>query len=76
MNNDRLELAKCPPSPTGVHHWLIPTLGAHPIGHCKFCSEERQFENTASRWDYGEKRKIAVRQDTVNTSTFDRYYVW
>ncbi|KKL16273.1 hypothetical protein LCGC14_2497210, partial [marine sediment metagenome] len=43
---DRLELAKCPQSPTGVHHWMIPMLGAHPTGQCKFCGEERTFDNT------------------------------
>ena len=73
---DRLELAKCPPSPTGVHHFMIPSLGANPVGLCKYCGEERVFNNTSSRWDYGEKDRIAEREKTMKTSTYDRYYVW
>ncbi|KKL47585.1 hypothetical protein LCGC14_2334040 [marine sediment metagenome] len=73
---DRLEQAKCPPSPTGVHHWMIPMLGAQPVGRCKYCGTDRTFNNTGSRWDYGEKQAITARQTTVNTSTYDRYYAW
>ena len=69
---DRLELAKCPQSPTGVHHWMIPMLGAHPTGRCKFCGEERQFDNTAARWDYGDKQGHETRAPAPSTK--DTYY--
>lgn len=60
---DRLELAKCPQSPTGVHWWKIAMLGINPTGVCKFCSEERQFDNShgSDKWDYGERRKMGIR---------------
>lgn len=50
---DRLELAKCRSSPTNKHHWMIPMTGAHPVGICKHCGEERQFDNSArsGNWD-------------------------
>ncbi|KKN01339.1 hypothetical protein LCGC14_1128650 [marine sediment metagenome] len=76
LTSQRLEAAKCPQSPTKVHHWIIPMLGAQPIGRCRYCGEERMFNNTGSRWDYGEKNKIADRMGTVKTSTYDRYYAW
>ena len=58
---DRLEQAKCLPSPTGVHHWMIPTLGANPVGRCKHCDVERTFTNAGSRWDYGAATKASTR---------------
>ncbi|KKM68906.1 hypothetical protein LCGC14_1456160 [marine sediment metagenome] len=57
---DRLEQAKCPPSPTGVHHWMIPSTGAEPIGHCQFCGTDRQFKG-CSNYDWVDYQKANAR---------------
>ena len=46
----RLEQAKCPKSPMGAHWWMIPLLGANPVGRCEFCGGERQFKGSS---DFG-----------------------
>ena len=71
---DRQSLAKCPQSPTKVHHWMIPMTGAHPVGQCKFCGEERQFDNSASRWDYGERHTQKARLQIAAPNTKGNYY--
>ncbi len=43
---DRQAAALCPPSPTGKHHWMIPGIGAEPVGICKCCGAERQFQGS------------------------------
>ncbi len=41
---DRLQQAKCSYSPTGVHHWMIESLGVEPWAYCKFCGTGRRFQ--------------------------------
>ena len=59
---DRQALARCPQSPKKSHHWMIPMIGLHPVGRCKYCGEAREFENNKSpQWDYGERYKQTYR---------------
>jgi len=60
----RLERAKCDQSPTGAHWWMIPTLGAHPLGKCKFCGNERPFKGSYGyEWiDFDESHRRTVAQ--------------
>lgn len=67
---DRLQQAECPDAPTGElpfgkHWWKIPMLGAHPVGCCKFCSRERQFDNSRGNgaWSDDRDKSYAIRQD-------------
>jgi len=59
---DRLEQAKCPQSPTKVHHWMILGTGAEPIGHCLFCGAGKQFKGSwDANWiDLGETHRRAI----------------
>jgi hypothetical protein len=44
---ERLDEAKCPESPTGAHHWLLPHIRGRQvmaIGTCKYCGQEREFQ--------------------------------
>ncbi|KKK67976.1 hypothetical protein LCGC14_2948700 [marine sediment metagenome] len=67
--NTRIEAAKCPPSPSGKHHWMIPMIGLHPVGLCKYCGEDRTFHNNkAEIWDYGERHKQAYRVEVGDSS--------
>jgi hypothetical protein len=61
---DRQAAALCPPSPTGKHHWMIPSPGAHPVGICKYCLAERPFENSAGEgyWDYKSRQALNTRK--------------
>ncbi len=54
--NPHIEQAKCPKSSTGSHWWMIPTLGASPVGRCKFCGDKRQFKN-GSNYDWVDYQK-------------------
>jgi len=58
--NDRLEQANCPQSPTKVHHWMIPGIGAEPVGRCQFCVMERQFKG-CSNYDWVDYQKANAR---------------
>ncbi|KKN33839.1 hypothetical protein LCGC14_0799730 [marine sediment metagenome] len=68
---DRQAAALCPPSPTGKHHWMIPGIGAEPVGHCKYCAAERKFQGcSAYAWlDYAQSRerayKLCIEQQEV-----------
>ncbi|KKN17582.1 hypothetical protein LCGC14_0964480 [marine sediment metagenome] len=56
---ERQAAALCSPSPTGKHHWMIPGIGAEPVGICKYCAAERQFKGCGMYdWmDYGQTRE-------------------
>ena len=60
---DRQTAALCPPSPTSKHHWMIPSTGAEPVGRCKYCAAERQFQGcSAYDWlDYAQHRERAYK---------------
>ena len=43
----RNEQAVCLKSPTGAHHWVIPSpTGKSAVGVCKHCKQERTMLNT------------------------------
>jgi len=59
---DRQAAALCSPSPTGSHHWMIPSIGAEPVGICKWCSAERRFKSSGMYdWmDYAQARARTI----------------
>ena len=61
---DRQAAALCPSSPTGKHHWMIPSTGVHPVGICKWCQAERTFENSAGNgaWEYRSRQGLETRK--------------
>ena len=57
---DRQAAAKCPPPLTTKHHWMIPSIGAEPVGICKWCAAERQFQGCSS-YDWTDYAKAKER---------------
>ena len=72
---NKLERAKCAKSPTGAHWWMIPPIGAQPLGRCKFCGEEREFEGVygAELWDRREQHERSMSQSIKFAATFGKY---
>ena len=59
LSVERQAAALCSTSPTGKHHWMIPGIGAEPVGICKYCAAERQFKGSyGADWvDYGQAKE-------------------
>ena len=75
----RIEAANCPQAPTdvepfGKHWWVIPMAGARPVGRCKFCGEERAFDNSCrdGQWDARIQHKRSMEQHISHAYTFSR----
>lgn len=64
---DKLKQARCRQSPTRRHWWMIPMTGAHPIGCCKYCGREREFDNTAGdgRWPVSSQTIFVRRKERL-----------
>lgn len=70
---DRLKQAKCNESPTGAHHWMIPGVGQHPLGRCKFCSEEKEFQGVygSENWEAQRRHTQVLRRSTKLAGQFE-----
>ncbi|KKL53234.1 hypothetical protein LCGC14_2277450 [marine sediment metagenome] len=72
---DRLQEAKCSNSPTGVHWWMIESLGATPWAYCKYCGREKNFQGVfgADLHKYSVEHAAAVKAKAKESALYTEY---